>query len=281
MKSQCLREQTVLRHLSTGFGNFRWVRASYITQTFPRHFHEDFPLGVVEQGALGFYYHGANVVAPAGSINLANPGDVHTGQAAAEMGWTYRMFYFDCACLHAIAAELGGNSRDLPFFAHGVLDDPALAQQICDLHLTVESASSEQLEIESRLLAVLANLIMRHAAMRPALRRIAENHQAVKRAREYLETHYAENVSLEQLAQIAYLSPFHLVRLFHQEVGLPPHVYLTQVRVNHAKTLLAHGYPITDVAFDVGFVDQAHLHKRFKRIVGITPGQYRKNVQDK
>ena len=70
-------------------------------------------------------------------------------------------------------------------------------------------------------------------------------------------------------------------RVFHDEVGLPPHAYLTQVRVNRARRLLSQGWPITEVAFEVGFVDQSHLNKRFKRITGMTPGQYRKNVQDR
>ena len=69
------------------------MQASYQTRTFPRHSHEGFGVGVIEQGALGFYYRGENVVAPAGRINTVNPDEVHTGQSATEHGWTYRMFY--------------------------------------------------------------------------------------------------------------------------------------------------------------------------------------------
>lgn len=275
------REYTTLRHISTSFGNFRLLRATYITHSFARHMHEDFPLGVIERGALGFYYRGEHVVAPVGSINLANPGEAHTGEAAIEAGWTYRMFYFDLDLVKRIAAELAGKPQDIPFFQRGVIDDPELARFIQQTHILLEQSDLPQLDREIEILNILTCLILQHADVRPVVPSVGREHQAVKRAREYIHAHYPENIALDDLARVAYLSPFHLTRVFHDEVGLPPHAYLTQVRINHAKTLLARGYPINEVAFDVGFVDQSHLHRRFKRIVGMTPGQYRKNVQDK
>jgi AraC-like DNA-binding protein len=92
--------------------------------------------------------------------------------------------------------------------------------------------------------------------------------------RHYLEAHYMDNPSLETLAQIAGLSPFHFVRVFRQATGLPPHTYLTQLRINRAKAQLQAGDPIADVAAATGFSDQSHLTRRFKRIVGVTPGQF-------
>jgi AraC-like DNA-binding protein len=105
----------------------------------------------------------------------------------------------------------------------------------------------------------------------------------VQQVRAYLEAHYAANVSLEQLAALTNFSSFHLVRVFRTAIGLPPHAYLTQVRLRHAKRLLAAGLPIAQVAAEIGFTDQSHLARHFKQLAGVTPGQYaqgRKNVQD-
>ncbi|HYM70106.1 MAG TPA: helix-turn-helix transcriptional regulator, partial [bacterium] len=66
----------------------------------------------------------------------------------------------------------------------------------------------------------------------------------------------------------------HLCRTFHREVGLPPHAYQTQVRVERARSLLRNGVPIAEAAAAVGFYDQAHLTRQFKRVIGVTPGQY-------
>jgi AraC-like DNA-binding protein len=83
-----------------------------------------------------------------------------------------------------------------------------------------------------------------------------------------------ENISLAELASFAYLSRFHLIRVFKKHTGLPPHAYLEQIRVNRAKELLKSGMPIIDTAYELGFVDQSHLTKTFKKFAGTTPGQF-------
>jgi AraC-like DNA-binding protein len=101
---------------------------------------------------------------------------------------------------------------------------------------------------------------------------------------EYLDAHFAEKVSLDELAEVADLSPYHLVRSFCGAVGLPPCQYQIQLRVHHALGRLREGAPISLVAQEAGFVDQSHLNRHFKRLLGITPGQFRavrKSVQDK
>jgi AraC-like DNA-binding protein len=122
----------------------------------------------------------------------------------------------------------------------------------------------------------LAMLIRRHAEDRPPLAQPSLAHNALRHAQDYLRAHFAEDISLEKLARLVYLSPFHLSRLFREQLGLPPHTYLNQIRVNRAKTLLNIGLSLTDVAYAVGFADQSHLTKAFKRVVGVPPGQYRK-----
>ena len=91
---------------------------------------------------------------------------------------------------------------------------------------------------------------------------------------EYLESSYAENFSLRQLASVCGISPYHLLRTFNDEIGLPPFEYQNQLRISHAKRLLRDGWSIADAAAQTGFVDQSHLTKHFKRVVGITPGKY-------
>lgn len=281
MTVQALREQTKLWRLSTSYGAVELMRATYVTQVFARHSHERFAIGVIENGALGFYYRGENVVAPTGSVNLANPGEPHDGHAETEAGWIYRMFYLDLSLLQQAASEVVGRPRDIPFFQTGVIHDDYLAGLIRSLHITLEKEpDTSALEQESRTLEMLSQLIVRHADDHPTPRTMPREDRAVTRACEYIEAHYTENVSLDQLAHVANLSPFHLAHVFRDQVGLPPHTYLTQMRVKQAKTLLGQGWPVAQVACEVGFADQSHLTRRFKRVVGMTPGQYRKIVQD-
>lgn len=96
--------------------------------------------------------------------------------------------------------------------------------------------------------------------------------QQIRQAIDYLHAHLAQDISLDQLAQTVNLSSSHLRRLFKQATGLAPHQYLLKLRVNRAKELLLTGsFSVGEVALQVGFADQSHLHRHFKRVFGVTP----------
>ncbi len=255
--------------------NLELLHAHYITHSFAPHAHEGFAIGVIERGVERFAYRRANHIAPAGSLVVINPGEMHTGAALLPDGWSYRMLYPEAHVLQSVASEMSGRTRDIPFFAEPVIDDPDLATLILQVHELLEMPSTP-LERESRLLPVLAHLIERHADARPTRpqRQRVQPAPAVWRVRDYLAEHYADVVTLDELAALAGLSPFHLLRTFSAAVGMPPHVYLTQVRVARSKALLAAGLPIAEVAALTGFVDQSHFSRHFKRTVGVAPGQY-------
>ena len=251
------------------------LHATYVTHTFSPHMHEGFVVGIVDKGAETFTYRRSSFTAPTGSIVLINPAEMHTGSAATVQGWTYRCLYPVPTLLQRAASELADRSRDIPFFSDAIVFDPDLSTQLSILHDTL-ATSSTALERESRLLWTFAQLIHRHADSYPSqsIHPLTKEDGAVSRVRAYIEEHYAENISLEQLAQLAKLSQFHLLRVFRNTVGLPPHAYLTYVRVKYAKQLLIRQRSLTDVALSVGFADQSHFTKHFKRIVGVPPGMY-------
>jgi len=103
--------------------------------------------------------------------------------------------------------------------------------------------------------------------------------RSVRRASEALHSSLEEGISLDALAGHAGLDKFHLCRAFREEVGMPPHAYLTHLRVSRAMGLLTQGRSPSYVAPLVGFYDQSQLNRHFKRIVGLTPGQFARSVQ--
>jgi len=255
------------------------LRARRVTHRFPRHTHEGYGFGVIEHGALGFRYRGEELVAPAGTINLVVPDEPHTGQPAVADGWAYRMFYLGADLMgraHRALAPAAG----LPQFRAGVLRDENLAARLGALHEAIELASAPRLELEIRFVALLKDFIRRHASHRPDGDRSRDAPRELACAREYLREHYADEVRLDHLAAITGLSPWHLARTFARAFGVPPHAYQLQLRVGEARRLLARGQAAADVAAATGFTDQSHLIRHFKRLTGMTPGRYRKNVQD-
>ncbi|NVJ19657.1 helix-turn-helix transcriptional regulator [Myxococcus sp. AM011] len=103
--------------------------------------------------------------------------------------------------------------------------------------------------------------------------------RSVRRAFEVLHASLEEGISLDALAGHAGLDKFHLCRAFREEVGMPPYAYLTHLRVSRAMGLLTQGRSPSSVAPQVGFYDQSQLNRHFKRIVGLTPGQFARSVQ--
>ena len=265
--------------------NLEMLRATYVTHTFSRHTHEGYAIGVIEAGVEEFTYQGAVHRAPAGSVVVIHPGEVHTGHAGTPAGWTYRMLYPEITLVQRAGWELVGSGQlQLPYFPNPVIQDRQLAAQLRHLHVAIENSTS-LLERESRLLWTLAQMVTKYAARRPYLAPIGHEHQVVQHIQDYLRANYTSSTSLDQLARIANLKSLRLLRVFRKEVGLPPHAYLVQVRVARAKVLLSMGLPIAQVAADTGFTDQSHLTRHFKRLVGVTPRQYAmgccKNVQEK
>jgi AraC family transcriptional regulator len=101
-----------------------------------------------------------------------------------------------------------------------------------------------------------------------------------KKVAQYIEEHLLEDVPLAILADVAKLSPYHFVRAFKQSFGLPPHRYLSSLRMQRAKSLLANpAMSVTQVGFNLGFSDTSSFTTTFRKHTGLTPTAYRRNLE--
>jgi AraC-like DNA-binding protein len=127
--------------------------------------------------------------------------------------------------------------------------------------------------VEEAVLAA-ADGLRRHLRPGPRESRGGAEHAAVRRARAHLTERWNQPIRLGELSTVAGLSPFELARRFRQQVGLPPHAFQLDLRVNNARRLLAAGETPAAVAAACGFADQPHLTRAFKRLVGVTPAAF-------
>lgn len=255
------------------FNNLELFRAKAIRHHYARHSHPGYSIGVIEAGVGGNSYQGTTYLAPPKSVILMNPEEAHTGYSAEDLPLTYRMLYPSIDCIQKIANEVQISS--FPFFKEAVVQDEVLASSIRSLHIVLER-SQDHLEKQAFLIEILSAILLRHADINVRPIQSNKEHQAVRLIKEYLHDNFRSNISLEQLVEITSLNRSYLIRVFRQAVGMPPYNYLTQIRVRKAKQLLEQGMSVADVAIAVGMSDQSHLTRHFKRIVGITPGHYRK-----
>lgn len=275
MYSSKNQPETITLFRTTALANLELLKVSHQTHVYPRHWNETCVIQLVEQGGNEFYCRRAVHTAYAGSIVLINPYEIHTGRAIGDTPLVYRTFYPAPQLLAEVAAQIADDKTEFPFFTAPIVTDARLAAMLAQAHRACE-AGTDALLSSSLIITALTYLLRHHVDLfLPALR-LGQEIAAVKRAKDFLAENFTQNISLDTLSKIAYLSPFHLLRAFRQAVGLPPHEYLINVRVERGKQLLAKGRPLAEVAYETGFCDQSHFSRQFKRLVGVTPGHYLK-----
>lgn len=228
-------------------------------RAYPRHSHDQFGIGVITFGGHRSWSGLGAVEAGPGDVIMVNPGEIHDGapMRGDPRGW--RMLYFD------------PNSLDKEV-ARPVVSDPDLARRFNQLFDAVIDPKADPLAREEALERVIGRLMQRHVARRAAP---LSAPPSVKKALARIEEAPERALSLTELATLAGVSRFQLLRGFQRAVGMTPYAYLLQQRVRLAKRLLAAGLTPAYCAAESGFADQSHLTRAFLRQFGVTPGRYR------
>lgn len=253
-------------------GGLELIEAAHAHPHFPPHAHDTYAIGLVDVGVNRFRYRGAWRAAPAGTLCTVTPGEVHTVEPVGGSGFAYRCLYPRPQLLQEVAQAIGG--RGATPLLEPVIEDAATAGLLARL-LQLLDAQAPPLVAESMLGSLLSRVVMRHGAPPVGERVRAVAGRELERGRELLASRLAENITLGEAAAHAGLSRFAFLRAFSRTYGLTPHAWVVQERVRRAQALLRSGRSPADVAIEVGFTDQSHLTRHFKRLVGVTPGCYR------
>lgn len=212
----------------------------------------------LERGQTQWWAQGKVWSAKPGSIQLKQPGDVHRDVAHDGLV-TFQAVVLPATAFEA--AQSGGKTVAHPQLeAH---DERALAFH--RLHNAID-ARADRFALEVAATEAVAAFTQATVTSRHT--------RPVRRAIEYLHEHLADAVTLDELASHAGFDKFHLCRAFRAQVGMPPHTYLTHLRIGKAKALLTKGIRASEVAPLVGLYDQSQLNRHFRRIVGTTPARH-------
>lgn len=254
--------------------NLELVKARDVTHALPRHIHETLCVAIVDSGARECRYKGTRHVISPGQVQVVRPGEAHTCGSAGGR-YSYRVICLAEEAVAAVTAAVLPESAAVSFPCQ-VIDDAELYRLFSAAHDALVCAGGT-LEKEAALHRPFARLAG-YAPQAAAPRRGGE-HRAVNVIRDYLAERYEDDVSINDLALATGLSPFHLIHVFTAAVGMSPHAYLNQVRVSRAKQMLAAGGGLAETALAVGFADQSHFQRWFKKITGVTPGQYAETLR--
>lgn len=253
-----------------------FLDGTFLDMNFSRHSHETYAFGVIESGALAFRYRGEDVIAAEGMLGMVVPGEVHDGHPALGRGWRYLMAYADPGAVRTITGGLWGKDRGLPFIGRGALESRDLAVLFRKLYGGLQAGTMDRLTASSLWTAFISELFGRFGEYPAAGPRASRD--SVRSVCSFLRENMTRNISLDELAALSSLSPWHFLRTFRDETGLPPHAYLTQIRIREAERLLRAGYSPSLAAAETGFADQSHLTRWFRRIVGTTPAAFQREL---
>lgn len=231
--------------------------------------HETYTICSCAQVATKWRYGGKEFYTYDGGNMLMEPGETHCNIVVYKPA-DYNVLLIPPAVVTAAARELGLPAT--PHLRSASNGDSRLFNILYRFSRAVEFG--ESLLEQQSLFSECVRILLEHTERKsPALSGMKAHH-AVARIKHYLKERYAESVSLDELVTLSNLSRFHLVRTFAKHVGMTPHEFQIKVRINAARVLLKAGVPPVQVSTDIGFSDQSHFTRHFKRAWGTTPSCY-------
>jgi AraC-like DNA-binding protein len=240
------------------------LHARFVQHAYPPHTHDTWTVFIVDEGAIRYDLNKRPRAAERSMVGVLPPHVVHDGRPATADGFRKRVVYVEMSVL---GEHLIGPAVDGPALALA-----GLRARISALHDALRCVD-DALEAETRF-AVVGEQIRAALGELAADAPDAPGRESAEALRAYLDRHLFEQVTIAAAAAEVHVGPTHLARSFANEFGISPHVYVLGRRLDAARDRILAGQPLADIAADVGFADQAHLTRRFRRFLGVTPGRF-------
>lgn len=246
-----------------GFGGTALFDADFRNFVFAPHFHDTLMLGLISKGRKRFKRGRSVHEVTVGELSIVNPGETHTGGVTGlDQPLSYTAAYPNPALLAEAGLPDGADISD------AILNDRAL----CPIFARALDPVTPVNEAEEALLVALSGLATRSGLQRRPSPSVSP--KIVGRAIDFIQAGISTELRLEAIAEAAQVSPRHLIRCFRGALSMTPQEYVRQSRVQAATAHLRLGAPLAAIAQDVGFADQPHMTRAFRKVMGITPAAY-------
>lgn len=247
-------------------------RLEGIVQPFPNHFHDYYVIGFIEAGTRALSCKNKEYTIGGGNILLFNPNDNHSCVQCDGGTLDYRGLNISKETMSSLAEEITGK-RTLLGFSENVIKNDELNSYLHSLHQIIMDGSKE-FEKEEMLLLLISRLIEQYG--QPFSNGIPECSKEIEDTCIFMEAHFSEHITLEELCKCSGLSKSTLLRAFTKSKGVTPYRYLQAIRIGKAKALLEQGVSPLDAAIQTGFSDQSHFSNFFNMFIGLSPAAYRR-----
>ena len=262
--------QDWIQSTDTAYG-VEFFEAWFQRNGYQKHRHDAYAICLPTTGVLGFDYRGNSEISLPGQVVVLHPDEVHDGYAGAQEGFGYRQLYVEPALIFEAIQTMCSRACSLPFVRTPVVRNQKLSAAI----ISAFEGTREPLAIDSLIVQVAEGLMEADPSFKHVSFPRHLDVDALKRARQYLDSQKTRLVHSSELEAVTGLSRYELARQFRAMCGTSPYRYLLMRRLDFARKLLAQGRSLVEVALEAGFADQAHFSRMFKATFGITPTRYR------
>ncbi|MFM2482083.1 helix-turn-helix domain-containing protein [Celerinatantimonas sp. YJH-8] len=248
--------------------------------SYVRHAHEEYSLGVTLQGRQDFFCQNAFYRSPVGGVMVFDPEDVHDGHSGGSDHLEYVMLYIHPDTFKPLFQALGCSSDSPLRLQRPLFTAPALRRQILHLSALMRQPDSSRMEYESVVFQIAQSLVAFSGKLDIGSPVHKRTDTLLIHAKDYILAHLDQDISIDDIAGVASMSKFHFIRSFRQQFGITPHQYVLNCRVNLARKLIASGQSLTSAAYAAGFADHSHLNRYFKRVYGMAPKYFQRQLVD-
>ena len=261
-------------------GDLAYLESRYAEDSsacYGMHSHPTVSIGLVVSGHSIIEVNKREYQIKAGDIVMFNPEQPHMCNPVPGTKWSYHMIYFDSAWWDEAVKNVADDTKNRRFQVP-ILRDVKLCVELCRINRRFFDVRDRHdlNEIEISLIMWVNNFM---SALEPCdMSEVEAAPKWIAQVQTYLEEHFDQTVKLEELCHLSGVPVTQLIRKFKRHCGLTPYAYLQNYKINRARDLLAAGQEISDVAYQLGFADQSHLHRLFKRLVASTPKGYQRSV---
>lgn len=240
---------------------------------FPKHVHSGHVIWLNSRGAEHFEVRNSKKILQPGTISIIEPFIAHSNKPAEPSARHLRSLYLNHDFLSTIEEYVRGYNLGKTELGTTVIDTENVYKAALHLHDSLLN-SQQLINMQEKTLYLFEQFTSF------PIRQMFEKENArgmpgkMKAMIEFMRNNLDSDINLADLAAMADCTVFHVIRLFKKRLGMSPHAYLVQLRLEKAKQLLDANNSIADTAFLSGFSDQSHLTRNFKKRYGIPPGKY-------
>ena len=234
--------------------------AMFMDKKFPSHFHQSWSLAYIEYGSENIAFNNSGFLVSKNAIQLIPPYSIHKNWSNKNNAWAYKALYISDDVIKHIARKINADYSFLVSFPYFI------------------SYHNSEFEInETSIFKTIENLLLDtlNGVHQTYLKKCTN--KSIDEILNYLSTNYNHSITLETLQKKFKVNKFKLQKSFKNSIGLTPLEYLISIRIENSKKLFYEDVPLVEIALESGFYDQSHFTHSFKKYVGVTPGNYKKN----